>query len=426
MDYLTNTLASAFADKAIVDDRQPVLTFQLPAFVSDGGEFGLYAPRAEPWKQMALISIGTAALQVAFAAVMYALIVRRYRGTYFSYVLGWGVLIPLSALVTFAFLECADIYNRFVALSAGTLSTGVFFRCVESMYGCSGKYVEESFANYASYCSTLCPLEWDDKTRTVRTPGPGEVAKLALEVAAYFFAASALVSIAASTGHEPFAKTGIDFAGFEIDAEMFAAANIANSYFRVWLTYCTYKLGFELTGLGEQLKGLSTLRIFNDPLTKSRTPTEFWTKRWNMMHHNLLKRGTFAPARKFFSKGFSIFLTFLVSGLYHEFCWRVMFYDVSSKDCDGPEGSGRQDLCYDPVFGRVTTFFAVASAFMLLERPVSRLPAVAWLSERLPTIAVASLIVLIHTPFQLWHGGDWILGGYFDHVSIALFRIRRL
>lgn len=392
-----NFIKSAFADKAVVDERTPLLTFRVL-----GEEYGLFAPRVVPWNQLLLVQLLGATAQVAFAIAIYHLIVRRNRGTCFAHALGWGVIIPLSAWATFAFLDYAEVHNRYVALAAAGLPTCVFFRCVEAMHGCAPDCVEDSLLNYATYYSSLSPLVWDKKTRTVKRPQPSQVLRLALEVASYFVAASALVSVALATAFEPFGATGIDPAGLDLSPAMFSGTNLANAYFRTWVTYCTYKLGFEAAGLGEQAKGLATRRCFDAPLTKSRTPTEFWTRRWNVMVHSLLKTGAFAPARKFFSRRWSVFLTFVVSGLYHDCAWRVMFHDVPSKGCAEPDRTPRPDACYDPRFGRVTAFFAVVGLFMILERPVSALPAVRWLSARLPTFVVAQLLVLIHLPFAHW------------------------
>jgi hypothetical protein len=55
------------------------------------------------------------------------------------------------------------------------------------------------------------------------------------------------------------------------------------------LLYLTLKTGFELTAFGENMKGYATETIFDAPFTKSRTATEFWTKRWNLMIQRFLK-----------------------------------------------------------------------------------------------------------------------------------------
>ena len=48
----------------------------------------------------------------------------------------------------------------------------------------------------------------------------------------------------------------------------------------------------NLFGLGAAkvvLSGFDAKPVFDSPLTKSKTPTEFWTKRWNHMVHLVLK-----------------------------------------------------------------------------------------------------------------------------------------
>jgi hypothetical protein len=55
------------------------------------------------------------------------------------------------------------------------------------------------------------------------------------------------------------------------------------------MTYVALRVTFDSTALGENLKGYDTVPIFINPLFGSRTPTEFWTKRWNTMIYTNLK-----------------------------------------------------------------------------------------------------------------------------------------
>jgi hypothetical protein len=87
-----------------------------------------------------------------------------------------------------------------------------------------------------------------------------------------------------------------------------------------------------------------------------------------------------------------------VSGLYHDFVWYCIFYDI--KDEDG--NCINNETCYDQQFGRVTLFFAYVGLVMLLERPVGKLGAVQWLSKHLPTAVIAHLLLLIHLPLGYW------------------------
>ena len=97
-----------------------------------------------------------------------------------------------------------------------------------------------------------------------------------------------------------------------------------------------------------------------------------------------------------------MFLTFVASGLYHEFCWIPIFYY--------PKYLYDENSDYEYKFGRVTAFFAYTGIIMLLERPMRKLPVVQRIASHLPTLVVSQLLVLIHVPVLKWYGGDWIEG----------------
>ena len=47
---------------------------------------------------------------------------------------------------------------------------------------------------------------------------------------------------------------------------------------KIVLTYLCLRVSFDSNGMAENLKGYATVPIFTNPLFKSKTPTEFWTK----------------------------------------------------------------------------------------------------------------------------------------------------
>ena len=54
---MTSFLKGMFSEKCIVDDRDPLLRFTMPLLVDDTTEFGLFAPKFEPWKQLAIVRL---------------------------------------------------------------------------------------------------------------------------------------------------------------------------------------------------------------------------------------------------------------------------------------------------------------------------------------------------------------------------------
>ena len=124
----------------------------------------------------------------------------------------------------------------------------------------------------------------------------------------------------------------------------------------------------------------------------------------------LAKGGIFEPAKLCFDdKRVAMFVTFVASGLYHEYVWFTIFYN--QKYLHDENGvCADEENCYEFKFGRVTAFFAYTGIVMLLERPMRKFAPVQWISSHLPTLVVAQLLVCIHTPVVKWYGGDWVEG----------------
>ena len=60
--------------------------------------------------------------------------------------------------------------------------------------------------------------------------------------------------------------------------------------------------------------------MMDNPLLKASSPSNFWSGRWNLVIHGALKRGVFKPVYNLSSsKLVAILVTFLASGLFHEF-----------------------------------------------------------------------------------------------------------
>ncbi len=114
-----------------------------------------------------------------------------------------------------------------------------------------------------------------------------------------------------------------------------------------------------------------------------------------------------------------MFITFVASGLYHEFVWVTVFYEQDRACAEG-------EKCYEFQFGRVTAFFAYTGMIMLLERPMKKLPAIKWMSSNLPTLVIAQLLVCLHVPLVKWYGGDWIEGKGYSVIMFCAFSIGML
>lgn len=420
------------SDQGLVDDREALFTFIVPSIDGLGvvlpeGQWGFFAPSFVPWKILALVVLIQSFIQCIFAVIIYYLIIQR-RGSMEAYLIGWGGIVPASLYIPFHLLEALELQNRVVNLSMSTVMSVVFFRCIEAMYGTSPPFVENSLSNYVAYYSAIVPYVWDPKTQCRQRISFAKLQSVFWEIAVAFSGVSLLLSFLRYHDYRPF-PSHVPFDHYEWTWEVFSFNHIANSYLHAWLIYGTLKTGFELSAFNENIKGFDTYRLFDQPFTKSRTPTEFWTQRWNMLTRPLLKGGVFLPMRKYFSSKVSLFCTFVASGLYHDYVWYCIFYDLRQEEDGTTTTSCRHTpgvICHDHQFGRVTLFFAYVGMMMLLERPVAKLPPIQWMEQRLPTPVIAHLLLLLALPFAYWYYGDWIAGGYFDHFAVALWQIKKL
>eukprot|EP00536_Pseudo-nitzschia_multiseries_P011874 jgi/Psemu1/207218/e_gw1.430.41.1 len=409
---MANLLINHFVENINVD-REPIFTFGIPHI---DGYFSVFAPNASPWKQVLLLTLIETIIQMFFACFIYELIVKR-RGTSISFMIGWGFVIPFSVYLPFYLLDVCRIRNRVLCMNPSVVMSIVSFRCIEAMYGTSPDVVELSIWNYCSYYANIVPYVWNTKEGKIQKITKTKLVRSFVERLLYFFALSLILSVLKHFDYKPF-EDGVEFTRFSVSRDFLSRGHLLNSYF---LLYFTLNTLFELTAFAENLKGLATETIFDSPLTKSKTPTDFWTKRWNHMTHLLLKRGIFEPANQSFMSGkTAMFVTFIISGLYHEYCWACIFYNQPFLyGADGLCLKGEN--CYEFKFGRVTAFFAYTGVIMLLERPLGKHIFFKWLSSVLPTFVIAQLLVLIHVPFVKWYGGDWIEGTILVYCSIGLF-----
>ena len=102
---MTNFLQSVFEENYIADDRDPFFQFHVPSI---DGEFSVYAPNVELWKQLLISGFLQTLIQIAAAFFIYEGIVKR-RGSVFSFIVGWGVFIPASLFLPVFLVDTFDM-----------------------------------------------------------------------------------------------------------------------------------------------------------------------------------------------------------------------------------------------------------------------------------------------------------------------------
>jgi hypothetical protein len=393
MAAVMDSLTALFADKLVNDDREAIYIL---------GDYGLYPPSVSFWNQLILLLLIQTAMQCLFSIFIYFLIVRQ-RGTVLSYFVGYFLVLPAGLYFPFCVIDYLDLVNTTIQYFTVPMAIVIMFRVFEAMYGTSPETVETSLGTYIVYFSSIIHFEWDAKTCCRRRITWAELTTNSCKVLLHFHIVSLLLSIAMHVDYQPFSSnTPLD--EFSLSLDLLSPSHLANNYFMACLTFFFLSLTFELAALGEQLKGFYTKPIFNYPLWTSRSPREFWGRNWNLVIHRTLKHGTYLPARKFVSSSTATFLTFLASGVLHDYCWTVIFYKST----------------WTPRPLKVTAFFVWCG--LTLMAPINLDEFV----KNLPTPIVSTLVVLTVLPVAHWFSGDWCAGGVFSDCAIGLWHVRKL
>jgi hypothetical protein len=385
-------------------------------------------------------------MQVIFAAIVYKFIVQQ-RNSVTAYLVGYGFVLPIVLAIPFILLEGLQIKNKITRLGLVTLPNIVFFRTLEAMYGTSPAVVEATLGNYLTYYTSLMSFEWNPKTLQRRKVTSAELGGALVNIAFHFTLCSLVLSLLMHFDFQPF-PSEVDLAAFTLSLDLLSPSHLANSYLLVLLTYSVLATGFDLTAFSDQAKGFFTKPIFRNPMLQSRSISEFWGTRWNLMIHRFLKHGIYLPARKVGMPSWAaVALAFGFSGLLHDFSWAIIFYPDETCTADG--------TCFRPLLGKLTAFFLYCGACMLLERPLG--PYLGFMKDW-PNVVVAQLVLLTALPVAHWYAGDWAVvrswscavailchctfcespthsrhllfhlwkGGYFSDFAIALWHIRKL
>lgn len=157
------------------------------------------------------------------------------------------------------------------------------------------------------------------------------------------------------------------------------------------------------------LNRVQTEQVVDNPMFSSKSPSDFWGRRWNRLVHGGLKRGVYKPVRsQSSSKALATLSTFVASGLLHEYVSALLFY-VNVNEIE--------EECHVPPFGKHLLFFGWNGCLLLLEYLFGDL--FTWIPKTLPAPLVSVLVVLTALPVGHWFTGDLISGGYFTSLQLA-------
>lgn len=157
--------------------------------------------------------------------------------------------------------------------------------------------------------------------------------------------------------------------------------------------------------------GNETKEIAREPLSKSVSPSDFWSRRWNSFIAGLLKRGIFKPIRTHYSKSFAALATFAVSGLLHEHVLDI--YAYAKKEVEGP-------LAQVPKHGTHFCFFAWNGVVLILESLFGNALIFQRMKITLPRSLITALVLSTALPVVHWFTHEYVVLGVYSDAKLLL------
>ena len=155
-----------------------------------------------------------------------------------------------------------------------------------------------------------------------------------------------------------------------------------------------------------------TMEKFADaPLTQSTSPSDFWGNRWDRPVESALRRGCFRPLRGAgYSRNTAAFVTFIVSGMIHEYVlWLMAFRQ-------GPPNNPLREP-YVPSWGNQFMFFLWNGVILLLERRWTGHPLLQFIQDHLPKPVRTALVLLTVLPIAQLFTDEYIRSCFFGDAA---------
>ena len=340
----------------------------------------------------------------------------------------FGIALPLVILGPIHAVRILEIRNVVLIMVLLLTPTVTSFRILEAVSGFAPVPSTKSLRNYVMYFSCLNGMEFDAEGNPKRVSRRFLLRRLGL-LARDYVVASFLMGILKPRGFAFFGDhsvTAVDSMDRPWSEILSWTHQPLNNFLLAWLLGAVGSQGTIGTGLVYNLVyGVQTYEAFLNPMLRSRTPSDFWGRRWNLLVHNGLKNGVYKPTRKrTASKLVAVAATFLASGILHEYCNLVMFTGFGGTDGTDPtEGGGDDgDDAYRFRWEQIL-FFGWNGILIALEHTIGHWSIFQWTSRNLPSVLVTVLVVSSALPLAHLFMGDYIRYGYFDALAFSEFLV---
>jgi hypothetical protein len=394
-----------FAHKWVDDLRDPLFTFSM-----HGGEqlYGFYFLSIPFWIQLLAIIFAEAMFATVVAMLFYQTVVRN-QGTQKAYLIGYSFFLPFWMFAPKFAVEQLAIENKIFRFCICVITpTMSIFRTTEAIHGFAPDYVVGSMADYVLYFSSPMYLTYDKKTSTYVKASIGRITGHLGRFIVFCFLTGAYQSLF-SLFPAQFPALGTDEAVNVIGANWFTWQTALDP--ATWRDSALYALLFQLylTTFGEGLVFATTLvtrrqtmMLMDNPLFESKSPSDFWGRRWNLLIHTGLKNGVYKPVRQQGgSKPLAVLAAFVASGLFHEWLLPSVFFD------------------YPNTHGTTLVFFAWQAALVSMEAVIGHWTVFQHISKNVPAVFRTILVILSGIPLGHWFCESYVASNFFRQGQVT-------
>jgi hypothetical protein len=337
-----------------------------------------------------------------------------------AFVVAFVIVIPVALVTPFCWIEWWDIRSRAFRMGLVCLPSIMTFKCLECLFGFTPSWVLAGTRNENAedpanalwlYVQRTGFILWPKLDADGNRPLPATFCSLWEEIKGYardLAIGTVAHSLLGPYNYAPFPSSQDATAVFIA----FSSYQLANNFLAAMLVGHSLSLSMHgISLLAQTLGGCQTEPITNNPLLASASPSDFWSNRWNQLIHTGLKQGVYKPVRFHSgSKELAALTTFIVSGLFHEYVWFLMFRPNSHEDANAV-------YVPNPLFGKSMLFFGWNGLLVVAEHAIGR---ERWQrhASKYPKPLVTLVVIMTALPVGHLFTGDMVAGGYFAHVQL--------
>jgi hypothetical protein len=381
------------------DPRDPLVTFQVFDRL-----YGFYFFSIPQWIQMLAFIVAETMVAAVVAAFLYQTVVRKGKtGTTNAYLIGYSVFVPFWIFAPKFAVEQLGIDNKIFRFCLCVITpTMSIFRTTEAIHGFAPDYVVKSMADYVLYFASPMYLKYNTKTEKYVKATPRRMLwHLGRFLAFLFMTGMYQSAFTLFPGYFPSLSLELPYGGFGaewyswqkmMDPAQWRDNAVYASLMQLYLMAYGEGLVFATTVLTQR----QTEPIMDNPMLESKSPSDFWGRRWNLLVHRGLKNGVYKPVRKHGGgKPIAVLATFVASGLFHEWLLPSVFFD------------------YPNTHGTTTFFFAWQAMLVAMEALIGHWTVFQRLSKSLPGAVRTFLVIIAGVPLGHWFIESYISSNFF-------------